>query len=91
MKYLAILTIDSWHLANGVHCPSLYTYGMKDSYDEVLELLLQQWDDLEDFKGNKIDSDYIYKEIDKTISKGRKHTRISFKYPREGYLEIVQG
>ena len=43
MKYLAILTIDSWHINNGVHCPILYTYGMKDSCDEVIKSLLQQW------------------------------------------------
>ena len=57
---------------------------------KLLSHFFNNGDDLEDFKGNKIDSDYIYKEIEKTISKRRKHTRISFKYPREGYLEIVQ-
>ena len=90
MKYIATFVIDSWHLANGIHCPSYRSTGICDTEDEMMDLLIRcvLYDDLEDAKHTPINEEYIR---DKMRTHSDKHLRIPFEYPREGEINIHIG
>ena len=85
MKAISIFCIDSWHLANGIHCPDVKTSNIVD-YEAAIDWLADIASDyrLEDDKGKKITRGYI---AEATNENG---ARIFFSYPREGYLILRQ-
>ena len=81
MKAIGIFCIDSWHLANGIHCPEVKTSGIKE-YDIAINFLVDMAElyKLRDDRNKKITREYIVEQIN------HDRTRIFFSYPREGYL-----
>lgn len=63
MKLLIVVAIDSWHLANGIHCPSMKEYHVDDakSYKSAVESILSEYysEDAKIF-GNKRDDSRYY-------------------------------
>lgn len=80
--YIVIITIDSWHLANGIHQPSLDTY-ISDNLDVCLDKAFSRWDDLKDNKGNLIDKDYIHSKLG-----DKEYLNVEVIRPREGWIRI---
>lgn len=78
--YYAVLAIDSWHLANGIHQPNLYT-SCSNKLDVCLDKIFERWDDLKDNKGNAINKEYVYSKLDNYLN-------IEIIEPREGWLRL---
>lgn len=87
--YIGIYCIDSWHLANGIHCPSLMPTVAED-IDTIIRRLKSHFSDCvaEDYKtGERF---YITAEYIKQLcSEKNGECRIYFVKPREGYLQII--
>ena len=95
MKYIGILSMDSWHLANGIHQPSLWTTGIWSTIEEVAINLGNECERLHytDDKGDIINSQYL---LDKwTRLQEKKYNdclRIEvFDYKCEGRIQIERG
>lgn len=85
MKAIGIFCIDSWHLANGIHCPDVKTSGIKE-YDVAINFLVDMAElyGLRDDDDNKITRDYITEHI------AHNSHKLFFSYPSEGYLVFRQ-
>lgn len=81
MKAIGIFCIDSWHLANGIHCPDVKTSGIKE-YDVAINFLVDtaEFYELRDDENKKITRELIVEHIN------HNNNRIFFSHPREGYL-----
>lgn len=85
MKAIGIFAIDSWHL-DGTHFPEVKTSGIKE-YNIAINFLV----DMAEIYGlrNTEDNKVINKKV---IMEHLEHNmkKISFDYPREGYLILCQ-
>ena len=80
--YIVVIAIDSWHLANGIHQPSLDVYH-SENLSDCLEKCFNRWSDIKDFNGHHIDDDYVYNKM-----KDNNCVDIEVAKPREGWLII---
>lgn len=85
MRYIAFITLDNWHLANNVHCPSadIYPQLSEETDDEYFARLEHEFDRLgyKTYKRVSIDKEYILSKLDEDG-----YARIPVIYPREGYI-----
>ena len=87
--YIGIFAIDSWHIANGIHCPDLKTYSANNLEDLCKKLYLQ-------VKDCEL---YVYQHEYRTFVKDADELESVIRYnglgtlgiekPREGYLKII--
>lgn len=87
--YIGIHCIDSWHLANGIHCPNLSTYTA-DDIDTLLKYMKVRIEDCvaEDKDYNPcvhITPEYIKEKCEEKNG----DCCIYFVKPREGYIQII--
>lgn len=87
MNYVGVFAIDSWHLANGIHCPSVDVSLIFDNLDEVLDWSM---DRVDTYRLKLEDGTPITREMLKEKIESAKYlsTRIHFEYPREGEITI---
>ena len=87
--YIGILTMDDWHIANGIHCPSLKTFTAR-TLDKLIKKLYPQVKDCEiycyeqEYQMCIKDRDDLEEVIRHSYS-----TRIAIEKPREGYLKVI--
>lgn len=86
--YYAVFAIDSWHLANGVHCPTVKVSNLM-YYSDVVNWCANQAElyKLRDSKDKKIDAEYIADKISES-DRNDTYCSISFDYPREGEIVV---
>lgn len=90
--FYAVFAIDSWHLANGIHCPNVHYSRIYPDIESVIEWLVPTLKAyrLRDSKGNIIDNSYLNTEIEKAINKEAEYIfkRINKKDPNKSDIIV---
>jgi hypothetical protein len=90
-KYIGICSMDSWHIANGIHQPNLWTTGLWETFEDVANKFGNELERLgyTDSKGNFITAEYLIDQYNKANSD---YLRMEvFDGNREGIIIIEEG